>query len=312
MHHHMIDIRSYSGTRLGSLARVALAVVCAAVLLQCGGGDSGVHEANRSDLPRSEMHNGYAIPLFEAPDDQLRHARAWFSDTQEKRAALEVLIERFPDARSVRAEAELELAYLSLGADHRFATPTECRDAVDRYRQVLSDYADIPAICAKANWYIGWILADLLLEHRKAVPYFQAIVHRYPQAALNLKSPVPWVSLVLPQIAQRPHTVADQPDIYWAGIALLELVRIGEHEADRWSAFQKLYSEYPRSPATGFAMRELLNSSGSLARKAAPLAQAYLDAGFFSRPLAREIPGLLEKNRRLRPLVPPSRSREAR
>jgi len=283
-----------SDSMFGSIVMVAVLIACCAALLQCNEGDLDGREPAASDVPRSIIRNGYKIQLFSSPEEQLRHARAWFSDPLQKRAALEVLIDSFPDAGKVRAEAELELAYLTLGSDYRFATPAQCRAAISQYKQILSDFSDLPFICAKANWYIGWILADLLHERRNAAAYFQTVIDQYPDTALNLKPPVPWVSLVLPQIADRPQAVYERPTYYWGSIALLELVRISEAEADKWSAFQKLYSDYRSRQATGYAIHELLKGPPSLAQKTVPYAKNHLDAMLFSRPLAKEIRGLLK------------------
>jgi hypothetical protein len=92
-----------------------------------------------------------------SPCKALRYALARFDDPRAKKASLEVVIDQFPHDQAVRAAAEMELAYLILGADYRFATPGQCHRAIEAYRRVLVDHAELPAVCAKANWYIGWI-----------------------------------------------------------------------------------------------------------------------------------------------------------
>lgn len=206
-----------------------------------------------------------------------------------------MVIDQFPAAREVRALAEMELAYLTLGTDYRFAMPEQCRMAIEAYRQVVVNYTDLPAVCAKANWYIGWILADLLNERHEAATYFLAIIETYPDAKLSLAPPVPWVSLVLPRSEDQPQTVYDRPSHIWGSLALLELIRISDTEVDKWLAFTKLYTRYPRSLATAYAMRELLMGSPWLAQKTVAYAKTHLKAMRFRRPLADEIPKLLDK-----------------
>ena len=149
------------------------------------------------------------------------------------------------------------------------------------------------AICAEANWYIGWILADLLDKPGEAAAYYYIVIEKYPATTLNLKSVVPWVSLVLPQIEQRPQAVYERPMYYWASVALLELVRNSEVEADKWSAFTKLCTDFGDSRVTLYAIRELLSGSPTLRRKTADFVKRHLKATLFSAPLEKEIRKLL-------------------
>jgi hypothetical protein len=249
----------------------------------------------RVPTPKIVVRDGFKIELLESSEAQLRYALVRIDDPRAKIAALEVVIDRYPHDQVVRAAAEMELAYLTLGADYRFATPAQCRRAIEAYRQILVDHADLPAVCAKANWYIGWILADLLEEPREGATYFLSIVETYPEAQLSLTPPVPWVSLVLPQGDDRPQTVYDRPTHFWGSLALLELIRLSEAEVDKWTAFRRLYALYPRSLATAYAMRELLMSSPWLARKTVPYAKIHLSGMHFRRPLTDEIPKLINR-----------------
>ena len=219
----------------------------------------------------------------------MQYARTWFDDYKEKQAALEMLIERFPEAKTVRAEAELELAYLALGVDYRFVDSTACRRAIEKYQRIAAQYAELPLICAKAHWYLGWIYVDLLHLKREGLVHYQTIVAQYPEATLNMKPPVPWAGLVLPQAIDRPMAVYEYPSYKWSSFALLEIIRNGQREDEKWSAFEKLWSRDRSSPAMGYAFRALLYDSPSLARKAAQRAKVYLEAQLFSPPLADEV-----------------------
>ena len=271
---------------------VLLLVACCIGAIHCSRPESG-NPVSPTVQVNTVTRNGYTIQLFPAAEDQLRHAQGWFSDPKEKKAALEVLIQVFPDDKVVRAEAELELAYIALGSDYRFATPDECRSAIDKYHRILKDYAHLPDVSAKANWYIGWILADLLNEPRKAAVYYQTVVDRYPKATLSLKSPVPWVSLVLPQVEDRPKAVYQRPIYYWASLALLELVRNSEDADDALIAFKTLYTDFRGSQATGYAIRDLLKDRQNLVGQIAPYAKEYLEAKLFTRSMEKEVRELL-------------------
>lgn len=273
---------------------VVVLIAYGAIFIQCKGEAMGGAETKAAS-PISVVRGGFTIALLETPEAQLRHAQTRFADPREKKASLEVVIDQFPAAREVRASAEMQLAYLILGVDYRFATSEQCRMAIEAYRQVLVAHADLPAVCAKANWYIGWILADLLNQRREAANYFFAILETYPETKLSLKPPVPWVSLVLPRSEDRPQTVYDRPTIFWGSLALLELIRISDTEVEKWLAFTKLYARYPTSLATAYAMRELLMGSPWLAQKTVAYAKAHLKAMRFRRPLADEIPKLLNQ-----------------
>ncbi len=282
------DIRPRNNRSLWNAFLSVVLIMFCILVVQCNQ-HSPVEQKSRATAPKMVVQDGYAIQLFTSPEEQLRYARAWFSDPQEKRAALKVLIANFPDASQARAESELEMAYLALGSDYRFATPDECRRAIDQYQRVLNVYHDMPFISAKANWYIGWILGDLLKQPREAIAYYQAIVANFPETTLNLKPPVPWVSMVLPQIADRPREVYERPAYFWAGIALLEIIRLSDINAEKWSAFQKLWSDYRDSLATAYAIRELINGPPTLVQKTAVYARAHLDAKDISGPLEKEI-----------------------
>ena len=212
--------------------------------------------------------DGYAFELFATPEQQLQYSRTWATDPNKKRVALELLIERFPDAKAIRADAELELAYLALGADYRFADSAACQRALAKYQRIASQYTDLPSVCAKAHWYMGWIFADLLKQRRKAIDHYQMIIDHYPDATLS-------------------------------SIALLEIIRKSENEDEKWIAFEKLWSGDRTSLAMGYAFRALVNDSPSLAQKVATRANIYLDAELFSRPIAEEVRIALE-SRKLR------------
>ena len=279
-------------------AIVMVIIAWSVVLIQCT--QPPVDDTkNTTAAVQTVTRDGYTFELFATPEQQLQYSRTWLTAPDEKRVALELLIERFPDAKTIRADAELELAYLALGADYRFADSAACQRALEKYQRIASQYEDLPSVCAKAHWYMGWIYADLLKQRRKAIDHYQMIIDHYPDATLSLRPPVPWAELVLPQAIKRPKAVYEYPTYKWSSIALLEIIRKSENEDEKWIAFEKLWSGDRTSLAMGYAFRALVNDSPSLAQKVATRANIYLDAELFSRPIAEEVRIALE-SRKLR------------
>ena len=277
------------------LLGITLAVVCIGLYASPGQGSALPPEGGSRGGSTSVGVSGDtgAMASFATATEQLRHARAWFSDTGEKRAALKGLLDRYHEANAVRAEAELELAYLALGADYRFAPPSACLQAVAEFRRVADQYPELPDICAKAHWYMGWIYADLLHKKPEALVHFHIIVDRFAAATLKIEPPVPWVSLVLPQAADQPRAVYDGPAYSWRSMALLEIIRDSDAEHEKWAAFQLLWKQDRPGVATGHALQILLQGPATLARRTVPYARLCLKTKSFSRPLAEEIEAAL-------------------
>jgi hypothetical protein len=277
-----------TGPSYTSFALLAVLIAWSTLLVQCTQGPIDTKKEATAPL-QTTIRDGYTFQLFATPEQQLQYTRTWFSDPNEKRVALELLLERFPEAKTVRAEVELELAYLSLGVDYRFADSAAGLRAIEKYRQIALRYSDLPSICAKAHWYMGWIYADLLNKKPEAISHYQTIVKEYPDATLSLKPPVPWAGLVFPQAIEKPMAVYQYPTYKWSSIALLEIIRNSENEDEKWIAFEKLWTGDRSSLAMSYAFRSLVNDSPALSRKVAARADAYLEAGQVSQPIAQEI-----------------------
>lgn len=288
-------IQGQIGPSHAYIALMAVLIAGSALLIQCTERPAApVIVTTASERMETITRNGYAIELFAAPEQQLQYTRTLFADLNQKRTALEVLMERFPEARTVCAEAELELAYLALGDDYRFSDSAACRRAIEKYQQIASHYADLPPVCAKAHWYMGWIYADLLKQKRKAILHYQLMVKHYPEATLSLKPPVPWAGWVLPQASEKPMAVYEYPNYKWSSLALLEIIRNSESEDEKWISFEKLWSSDRTSLAMQFAFRALVEDSPALAKKVAARARIYLEAQLFSQPIAEDIRVALE------------------
>lgn len=249
----------------------------------------------QNPVPVTVSRDGYTVCVFPTAEEQLRYARGSFSDPQEKRLALQVLLERYPESRVIRGQAELELAYLALGHDYRLADPSACRQALECYAQVIGTYEDLPSICAKAYWYMGWILTDLLQEKRSGMDKYWVVVDRYPDEIMRLEPAPPWVRLVLPEGRNKERAVYEQPAYYWSSLALLEIIRTGENLEERRNAFQTLWLHDSNSLATGFALLKLLCSTPALAGEISEYAGAYLESGNPTRSLAEDIRKTLER-----------------
>jgi Tetratricopeptide repeat len=269
------------------IALVAMLLAWGALLIQCTDQPAGTKGTSAS--LKTIAGDGNAIEHFTAPEQQLQYTRTWLTDPAEKKAALESLIQRFPEAKTVRAEAELDLAYLALGLDYRFADSAACLDAIGKYQHIAAHNSDLPQVCAKAHWYMGWIYADLLNDKRQAIAHYQTIVEQYPDATLSIKPPVPWVGVVLPQAIKRPKAVYEYPTYKWSSIALLEIIRNSDKDDEKLNAFEKLWSHDRASLAMGYAFRALVYDSPALAQKVAARAGVYLRARLFSQPIAEEV-----------------------
>lgn len=281
----VFDYRHYKNVLSQSL--VTLVLVSILFFSSCS---QQASESKKTDTggQQTVSWNGYTIEVFPTAEEQFRYARSWFSDPSEKQAALEMLIETFPKARSVRGQAELELAYLTLGADYRFADPAACTRAINRYKQIVTDYSALAPICAKAYWYMGWIYADLLKDSQRGIENFQIVVDRYSTVTLILEPPVPWVSLVLEDTNSQGTKWYSKPTYSWGSIALLEIIRNSREVKDKLQAFETLLTYYRTSLSTGYALCHLLNHKPVVTAAAKP-ARQYLQDLRPNHPLSENI-----------------------
>ena len=269
-------------------------ILVSIMLIHCGEKPSAPTQPPEKQM-ETVCCNGYEIHRFPSAEAQLRYALSRFSDPIERHAALEVVIKYFAEVKPIRAEAELELAYLKLGIDHRFTDRNMCMQALDTYRQIVARFSDLPQICAKAYWYMGWINADLLNQKKEGIAYYQTVYRRYPETKIKIESPVSWVVFVMPQIKTEIKATAKQKSLYWASLALLEIIRNSVREEERMEAFQAIWSDYRDSLAAGYALCVLLNGP-AISSKVVGCAKEYLEKQKPSQPLADEIrKGLINK-----------------
>ncbi len=199
-----------------------------------------------------------AIPVLPSSKEQFNYTRSWFSDGNVKRAALKAYIQLYPDNEKECGMAALDLAYLQLGDDYRFASDEAYYSALDSYNMILAGYADFPEIMAKALWYIGWISTDLLYDRQKGLASYWKVVEKYPRERVSLLPPAPWVSIIYPQADPDGNTVQDPPGNSWAALALVEIIKHTEDPEAAWTFFIRLWHDYRNDMATGFALRHVL------------------------------------------------------
>ena len=231
---------------------------------------------------------GYEVPVFATASDQLNYARTLLSKPDEKSAALNVLIDRFPDNREKKGEARLELAYMLLGSDFRLAGKSACKKALSAYEAIAREYKDTPSVFTKALWYMGWIHTDLLKEKHQGVTLYSALAEQYPEYSFSRISPVPWLELIFPHPDIKPYTADDKYIHFWADLALLEIVKNTDSEEKRMAAFNKLWEKHPESMATGYALKEILQHS-SFPQKMAQVASTYIQLNRANPELNRDL-----------------------
>lgn len=198
------------------------------------------------------------IPILATPKQQFNYTRSWFADKGAKVAALRAFIELYPEERRYCGLISLDLAYLKLGEDYRFADDAAYFNALDDYKKVLEEYAEVPEVAAKALWYIGWISTDLLYDLNSGLAAHRRVVDEYPGERVSLLPPAPWVSIIYPQEETDESSISSRPGNSWAALALVEIIKHTEDPKVAWSTFLRLWQDYRNDVATGFGLRLVL------------------------------------------------------
>ncbi len=263
-------------------------MIAAAACLVAGCNDTApTAPAPRAALP-SVTIGGYLVPKFPSPSEQFNYAKSWFADPGEKRAALDAVALLYPVARMEKGHAALELAYTRLGGDYRMASRRRCLETIAEYNDILQEYEDLPEIRAKAHWYIGWIYCDLINETASGIESYRKVVEEYPDVRTVPAPPVPWVSIVYPADLEADRPATNTAPHYWAGIALVEIIRYSRDLDAVWDAFETLWKNYRAAPATGRALKLLLTRP-VLGEKAKLFASEYLAGENVSPHLSKDI-----------------------
>jgi hypothetical protein len=185
--------------------------------------------------------DGIAVPVFATAEEQLNYTRSWFAEKDRKRAALKAFIALYPRKRELCGLASLELAYMRLGDDYRFAHEDGYFDALASYNDILAEYVDFPGIMAKALWYTGWISTDLLYDRQAGLAAYRRLVREYPHEHVLLLPAAPWVSLIYPGDAQGDSATDIRPGSTWAALALMEIIKHADTSDVAWETFVRLW-----------------------------------------------------------------------
>lgn len=202
--------------------------------------------------------DGITVPVFATAEEQLNYTRSWFAEKDSKRAALKAFIALYPRERELCGLASLELAYMRLGDDYRFAHENGYFDALASYNDILAEYVDFPGIMAKALWYKGWIFTDLLYDRQAGLAAYRRLVREHPHEHVLLLPAAPWVSLIYPGDDQGESAADIRPGSTWAALALMEIVKHADTSDAAWESFVLLWRDYRHDVATGFALRLVL------------------------------------------------------
>ncbi len=231
---------------------------------------------------------GFKIPQFPTAQGQLNYAKSGFPDSEEKKAAFEIISYLFPEAETECGNAALYLAYMNFGYDYRFAEREDYYNAIKAYHDVINSYKEHPQLLVKAYWYLGWIHCDLLREKEVGTQYFWHIVNTYPDIKIGISSPVPWVSLVYPLTIKGVQPAKDKAEKQWAGIALLEIIRHDNGKIEVSKAFDILWNKYRHTIPTRIAIKLMLRD-GRYAQEVLPYVEEHLAINIANPYLAKEI-----------------------
>ncbi len=235
-----------------------LLVLCLLAACQSGSGPEQGTDRQQHFL----VIDTFPIPVLATPEDQLAYARATFEEIEEKSAALQAIRVMHPIARLHAATAELELAYLELGADYRLADAHKSALATRKYRAILREYSDFPGIAAKSLWYLGWIACDLHQNKDEGLEYYQEIVDKYPQELVNFLPPAPWLTIRPTDESKEHQPYYRKSALSWASIAQLEIIRHTASEEKAWRSFSAIGEKHGNDGFTGLALKTLIASHG--------------------------------------------------
>jgi tetratricopeptide (TPR) repeat protein len=230
--------------------------------LFCSGCQPGISQKAESppgDIKKIDF-NGFSIPVYPTAAEQLVYAKSRIADIKEKEAALKLVLSRFSQDAHACALTRLDLAYLALGSDYRLADQTACRQALALYHQITRTYVNLPGVCAKAYWYMGWIYTDLLGDKENGTAMYRQVIEQYPSEPITIESPVSWLWLVYPERPEKSLATRDRQHYSWAMLALLEMVKNDEDPSRRRKALMRLWSLKSAGHITGLALLSVLNS----------------------------------------------------
>jgi len=203
----------------------------------------------------------FHIPILATPEKQLAYARSTFAESAEKVAALKAIKLMYPNDRQTSGMAAMELAFLQLGDDYRFAGEHQCTLAVKNYLAILDEYSDLPEVAAKVLWYLGWISCDLLDDRKTGMAYYQRIVDRYPEERLTFLPPAPWLTILF-EDGKEPQAQYPKSALLWADLARLEIIRNTTDDKRAYHSFSALLQGTSKDRFGGLALKILVTRHG--------------------------------------------------
>lgn len=259
-----------------TLARCA---VLAAMLFSSSSCDSTGEKASEQVEAQSHLEIGdFQIPVFTTPEEQFGYTRSWFAAKEMKHATLKAFLHLYPEEREKSGLIALDLAYLKLGSDYRFAPENLVVAALSSYRAIVEEFGDYSAIAAKALWYTGWIYTNLLHDRKNGFAAYRRVISEYPREPISRLPTPPWLSLTFAQEKAQSNSSTTTRDSHWAALALLEIIKHAEDAESGWQAFRKLWQEYPDDIATGIGLRVVLTRGYHLDELLA-IAEQFLERG---------------------------------
>ena len=98
-------------------------------------------------------------------------------------------------------------------------------------------YPDLPAIAAKALWYLGWISCDLESDNQQGIHWYQRLIALYPDEKLSFVVPAPWLTIRPADPDLKQHIAYPKTVLTWADIAHLEIIRHAASRDQAWQSF---------------------------------------------------------------------------
>jgi len=226
---------------------------------------------------------GFEIPRFKSATRQLEYARSSFTSVNEQKAALEAVVKLFPHSREKVAEALLDLVYFGLGDDYRLASKELCEETLTQLQNLIREYNEIHQVCAKAQWYIGWIYTDLLRKPSMGLAAYRKVVSCYPTEVFYISSSFGSALFNYSKIGTGLEETMEKH--WWGALALLEIFRHSDGYEEKLNITSELVSRYPSDLATGYALLDMV-SSHTPSTKIEQFARRYIEINKRNKALA--------------------------
>lgn len=219
-----------------------VAILCLTAIILSSGCNSGEENSlfdkgSKIEQDAQLLTDSNSVPRLSNSKEQLSFARSYFETNEHKRRAFEAVSKYFPEAFPETAIAALEIAYLQLGDDYRLANEEECSQALAHYDRILEQHGGFSEISAKALWYKGWVLSDLLNSPEQGIRYFREVVEKFPDTRIELHAPPPWISIFQESDEMQHKPFIPESSLSWAAMAHLEIIR---HARSRQEAASSL------------------------------------------------------------------------